>query len=128
MADHDSDLRHHLDDVRQRRRRLLTRRAWTVGAAAAAVCLGTAAIAAWLVRPEGWALVGLTILAVLAATGLGVRAWWPTRRRPSDLQIARLVEERSGGLDDVVATAVEYAGRPEHDRAMAALLAGDATR
>src|SRR3954452_24185422 len=98
MAAHGSALPNHLDDVRRRRRRLLILRAWTLGAAAAAVCLGTAALAAWLVRPEGWTLVGLTAVAALAAAGLLIRAWWPTRRRPSDLQIARLVEERNGGL------------------------------
>ena len=100
MADHGSDPGAHLDDVRRRRRRLLMRRAWTLGAAAAAVCLGTAALAAWLVRPG-------------AGPSSVMRSRWPRWPRPAadprlvadpapaaDLQIARLVEERNGGLDD----------------------------
>ena len=34
----------------------------------------------------------------------------PFRRPPSDLQIARYIEEQAGGLDDVVVTAVQHRG------------------
>ena len=37
-----------------------------------------------------------------------------TRASSTDAQLARLVEERFGGLDDVVVSAVDYAGRDGH--------------
>jgi hypothetical protein len=57
-----------------------------------------------------------------------VRAGWSVRRVPSLHQIARLIEERESRLDDVVATAVDYAARPDATSRMRAALYGDATR
>ncbi len=49
-----------------------------------------------------------------------------SRRSSTELQVARLVEERVGGLDDVVVTAVDYAARAEHLPLMADRLAASA--
>jgi hypothetical protein len=125
MADGLYALRVHLDDIARRRAALGFRRAWTLGASAAAAALFGTVLLVWLAAPGNIALA-LTVLAgsVAASAALAVGLW--PERRPTPLQLARLIEERHGGLDDVVVTAVDYAARPAHDAAMADRLARSA--
>lgn len=106
-------LRALLDDVARRRDALARHRAWTLAATVAAAALGAAALAVWLAAPAGLALVALMGTAVLVGALALVLAW----RRPlvptTARQLARLLEETHGGLDDVVVSAVDYAERPD---------------
>lgn len=115
-------LRALLDDVARRRDALARHRAWTLGAATAAAALGAAALVAWLAAPAGLALVAVMLTAVLvSAIALGLA--WRTRPAPSTArQLARLLEEAHGGLDDVVVSAVDYGERPEAQSTMRARL------
>lgn len=111
------------------RRRWATRarlQAWTLGAAVAAVLLCAGWGATRLVATDGLSLVLTVGFVTLAALAALAAALWPLRRRPTDTQIARFIEERSGGLDDVVATAVAYGERPDASPQMRELLAADA--
>ncbi|MGE0360651.1 MAG: hypothetical protein AB7H93_13115 [Vicinamibacterales bacterium] len=111
-----------LDDIARRRTTLARRRAFSQGGAvAAAVLLVTAALLR-LVAPGHLLLVTAVVLALAAALAALVVALWPGPAA-SALQIARLVEERHGGLDDVVVTAVDYQARADHDPVMAERLA-----
>jgi hypothetical protein len=93
------------------RRRWLKRQrlsAWTVGAAAAAMVCAVGAFTVWLLASEGLALALVALLIVLAVGITLVTAARPSRRPPSDLQLARYIEEQAGGLDDIVVTAVQH--------------------
>ncbi len=97
-----------LAEVRRRWTRRTRLGAWTVGASAAAVILVVGLAAIWLVASEGLSLsVAALLIAALAGVTLAAAAW-PIRHPPSDLQLARYIEEQSGGLDDVVVTAVAH--------------------
>ncbi len=99
-----------LADVRRRWARRALLRAWTLGATTAASMLLVGLLAVWLVAGEGAPLV-LVVGAVSASAVVSlVFALLPLRRPPTDKQVARFIEERSGGLDDVLVTAVEMAG------------------
>lgn len=111
-------LRALLDDVARRRDDLARHRAWTAGAAVAAVALGAAAFAAWLTAPAGLALVALMGVAALLAIVAIVLAWRTRPLATTARQLARLLEETHGGLDDVVVSAVDYAERPDAQPAM----------
>ena len=128
MADELTTLRTFLADIARRRSALAWRRGWTTGACAAALALAATRLAIALVNPTGAAFALLVafgaVVAVLALT-VALRA---TRQSSTDVQLARLVEERFGGLDDVVVTAVDYAGRDGHVPAMADRLAVSALR
>jgi hypothetical protein len=121
-------LRTVLDDIARRRAALSWRRAFTVGAGVAAVVLIVTGTALRLTAPGHLlivAAVGLGIAVAIAALAVSL---WSARGAATPLQIARLVEERHGGLDDVVVTAVDYAARPGHDPSMAERLAQAAVR
>src|SRR5262245_60242981 len=61
--------------------------------------------------PAALASLGLAALVVsLAAVAWGL---WPMRRRPTDAQVARFIEEREPALDDRLASAVDFM-RAEH--------------
>ncbi len=63
--------------------------------------------AVWLVAREGVPLV-LAVVSVSAIAVVSlVFALLQLRQAPTDKQIARFIEERAGGLDDVLVTAVE---------------------
>ena len=75
-------------------------------------------------RPRAsWSSSPRSALGLAVAIAAVVVALWSARVATTPIQIARLVEERLGGLDDVVVTAVDYAARPGHDPAMAERLA-----
>ncbi len=128
MADGLQALRTYLDDIARRRASLAWRRAWTLGAAIAAVTLLVTAGAIRLASPGPLPLVAAVAAGLaVAVAAIGV-ALWSTRGRTTPLQIARLVEERHGGLDDVVVSAVDYAARADHQPAMAERLGRSALR
>jgi archaellum component FlaC len=103
-----------------RRRLHVIRRRWFAAVAlqngarifaAAAVIVALAAIADRWTSPADGAIL-LLALAVLAAIAVAIGlVWWPYRRRPDDLRVARFVEERCPDLDDSIATAVDIARR-----------------
>lgn len=110
MSERFVELRTILAAVRSRWARRAFLRAWTLGAVTAAAVLLVGLLAVWLVAGEGLPLV----LAVIAVTAFAVVALvfalMPLRQPPTDKQIARFIEEQSGGLDDVLVTAVEKGG------------------
>jgi hypothetical protein len=117
-----------LGEVRRRWTRRILLRATALGASAAAVVILAGWVATILLAREGLSLlVVASLVLIIAAFALG-RALWTARHRPTDRQIARLVEERDGGLDDVLATAVEYAARPGASARMRDALMADASR
>ena len=126
MADELTSLRTFLADIARRRSALAWRRGWTTGALSAALVLATTRLAVALAAPTGAAFALLVALgAVVAALALTV-ALRAVRGSSTDRQLARLVEERFGGLDDVVVSAVDYASRADHAPAMADRLAASA--
>ncbi|MDE3155744.1 MAG: hypothetical protein KGN76_11615, partial [Acidobacteriota bacterium] len=106
MTDHYRDIDAVLRHVRRRWRsvRLLEGTARAAVAAAAVLLL---ALWAWLITGgSGRALVvyaALALPAVLAAIAWGL---WRVGRRPTDRQVARLIEERHPELEDRLASAV----------------------
>ncbi len=128
MGERPVELSELLSVVRWRWRRLVWLRAWTLGAGVAAVVVLAGLGAVLIAAPTSAALVAVTFLTVAIAAGSLGRALWPARRQPAPLQLARMIEERVGGLDDVLVTAVEYAERPDHSPQMAHLLERDAAR
>lgn len=117
------DLGARLAEVRRRWMRRVRLTAWTAGAGTAAVLVGVGAFTVWLMAPQGLALafVALAVVVLVGVTlGAAIRA---VRHPPSDLQIARYIEERVGGLDDIVVTAVQHG---EDTSFVAARLAADA--
>ncbi len=128
MADGLHALQSYLEEVSRRRAALAWRQAWTLGAgAAAAVLLVTTALIR-LLGPGDLPLLGLVAAALVSAAVALAVALWPLRATPTPLQVARLVEERHGGLDDVVVTAVDYAARADHQPAIADRLGQAAVR
>ena len=121
-----STLRAVLDEVARRRSALAWRRGWTAGALAAAAALVAVPAAVWLAAPTGGWFVTTVLLGVGVAAASLVVATRGARDTSTERQRARLVEERLGGLDDVVVSAVDYAARDGHQPAMAARLAASA--
>jgi hypothetical protein len=71
--------------------------------------LGVGGLTVWLLASEGLALAFAVLLVLAAVAVTLVCAVWPLRRPPTDVQLARFIEERAGGLDDVVVTAAQHA-------------------
>ena len=121
-----SELRTILADVRRQWTRRALLRAWTLGAVTAAAMLLVGVLAVRLVAREGVPLVfAVAVVSAIAVVSL-VFALLPLRRPPSDKQVARFIEERAGGLDDVLVTAVEKG--LGSDGPMADILVRDAVR
>jgi hypothetical protein len=110
MDERQNELGAVLAEVRRRWTRRVRLGAWSTGALAATMFLGVGGLTVWLLASEGLplAFVVLVVLALVAVTLAA--ALRRVRRPPSDLQLARFIEERAGGLDDVVVTAVEHGG------------------
>jgi len=128
MADELTTLRAVLDDIARRRAALAWRRGWVTGALVAAAALAAARLGVLVLAPTGGAFVALVALAVTIATAAVVVALRAARVTSTPVQLARHLEERLGGLDDVVVTAVDYAARPDHAAPMADRLAATALR
>ena len=110
MTERVSELRAILADVRARWQRQALLRAWTLGAMTAAAMLLVGVLAVWLVASEGIPLVVVVAAVITVALAALLFALLPLRQPPSDRQIARFIEERAGGLDDVLVTAVDKSG------------------
>ncbi len=125
MTERVHELRAILAQVRARWQRLALLRAWTLGAMTAGAMLLVGVLAVWLVASEGIPLVVVVAAVATFACAALLFAVLPLRQHPSDRQIARFIEERAGGLDEVLVTAVDTRGEanPVADR-----LIGDAIR
>jgi hypothetical protein len=125
MTERVSELRGILAEVRARWQRRALLEAWALGALTAAAMVGVGLLAVWLVASEGVPLV----LVVAAVTAVAVTALifavLSLRQTPSDRQIARFIEERAGGLDEVLVTAVD---RSVDGSAIAGVIVNDAVR
>lgn len=113
MAD-EQTLRTVLDETARRRATLAWRQGWTLGGVVAAGALIALRIAAAVLAPTGALLVALVVVAVGIAVAALIVALRGARIASTPTQLARLLEERHGGLDDVVASAVDYAARADH--------------
>ncbi len=96
-----------------------------LGAITAAAMLLVGVLAVWLVASEGIPLVVVVAAVTTVAFAALLFALLPLRQHPSDRQIARFIEERAGGLDEVLVTAVDKSGDATP---VADLLIGDAIR
>jgi archaellum component FlaC len=79
--------------------------------ACASLVIVAAALADRWLGPDGGALLLLAAVAAFATIAVVGRIAWPYRRAPSDLQVARFVEERCPEMDDLIATAVDLSHR-----------------
>src|SRR5262245_12555401 len=113
MTERPVELEAILSDIRRRLTQRLMLRAWTLGAAAAATVTAAGFTAAFLIASEGIPLVFTAVVVAALSTFALARALWPLRRRPTDGQLARFIEEHEPALDDVVVTAVDYRSRPD---------------
>ena len=125
MTERVSELGAILAEVRARWQRQALLRAWMLGAMTAAAMLLVGVLAVWLVASEGIPLVVVVAAVTTVAFAALLLALLPLRQPPSDRQIARFIEERAGGLDDVLVTAVDKGGDANP---VADLLVGDAIR
>ncbi|MEP7342445.1 MAG: DUF4175 family protein, partial [Acidobacteriota bacterium] len=100
--------------VRKRRGLLLTLRGLAITLAVAAALLLLTGFAAYRFRYSAGALITLRVAAVL---GLIATVYFllvrPLRRKISDAQIARLVEEKHPGLEDRFVSAVEFSAEDQ---------------
>ena len=114
-----------LGEVRRRWARRVRLHAWATGALAATMLLGVGALTVWLLASEGLALAFVVLLVIAAVAVTLASAVRPLPHPPTDVQLARFIEERAGGLDDVVVTAAQHGQSPA---APAATLARQAVR
>jgi hypothetical protein len=113
-------IRRLLARVRSRLRAVEVSRAVSRAALAAAATVFLAVLANLLASrasPSPWAFLTIGVIAILTAAGVIVWAVLPLRQRPSDLRLARFVEERVPSLDDRLATAVDVVESGELRRA-----------
>src|SRR5262245_47060022 len=97
--------------VRKRRNLLTVLRGVAITIVVTAAMLLIAAFAAYRFRVSAAAIWSLRIFAVLSVTAAVYFALVrPLRRRVSDSQLARLVEEKHPGIDDRFVTAIEFTG------------------
>ena len=100
--------------VRKRRNLLTVLRGLAITIVATAAMLVIAAFAAYRLRFSVAALWSLRIFAVLSVTAAVYFALVrPLRRRVSDAQLARLVEEKHAGINDRFVTAIEFSGEEQ---------------
>jgi len=126
-------IRRLLDRVRARYRAIEMCHAIVRGALLASAVIGlslAAASVASLAAKSPLALAAIAALALLLAAGAVVWALLPLRERPSDLRVARFVEERVPSLDDRLATAVDVVSSAKYEtmRVLAEPLVTDAAR
>src|SRR5215813_7023594 len=97
--------------VRKRRNLLIVLRGLAMTIAATAALLVITGLAAYRFRFSAAALVSLRIFAVLSVIAAVYFALVrPLRRRSSDYQLARLVEEKHPGVEDRFVSAIEFSG------------------
>ncbi len=122
MSDN-SQLSNIINTVRLRRRTLAIFKGTAATIAFAAGMLLLIAFAAYRFRYHNGTLIGLRVAAI---AGLLASVYFflirPLRQKLSDLKVARLIEEKHEGLQDRLATAVEFEDR-KHQPVIARLLA-----
>src|SRR5918993_2428410 len=128
MSERPVELQAILNEVRRRWTRRSRLHAWAIGAAAATTGLLAGLGAVWLMAPDGIRLVVIVSIVLLLCAGVIGRVLWGFRYSPTNRQIARFIEERESGLDDVVVTAVDYAARPDASARTRDALLTDAAR
>src|SRR5215475_6292327 len=97
--------------VRKRRNLLIVLRGLAITIAATAAMLVIAGLAAYRFRFSAAAIVSLRIFATLSVIAAVYFALVrPLRRRASDAQLARLVEEKHPGMEDRFVSAIEFSG------------------
>jgi hypothetical protein len=123
----DENIRRLIDRVRARWRALCAFHAIGRGALSLVVALGLALVSARGITASPVLLAIITAVASIGALVALVWACLPLRRRPTDAQIARFIEERAPDLDDRLVSAVDRSGRSDA-RPFDALLIADAAR
>ena len=103
------DLRSRIAAVRRRWRAAAALRTAGLAAAVTSVPLALAALVAWVVKPEGAALVAVAAVSLAVALAFAALLLRRFPRRPSDLTTARFIEEQAAGLDDGLVSAVQVA-------------------
>ena len=125
MTERVGELRGILAEVRARWQRRTLLEAWALGGLTAGSMVFVGVLAVWLVASEGVPLV-LVVAAVIAVALTSLLfALLSLRQTPSDRQIARFIEERAGGLDDVLVTAVD---KSQDSTPIAGVIVNDAVR
>ena len=100
-----------IDRVRTRWRAQRLFEATVRGALAGSAAIGVALVAArWSAGAPALLAFVIGTSLLLAAVALG-RAFWPLRRSPGDIQVARFIEERAPALEDRLVSAVDVASR-----------------
>ena len=82
-------------------------RAATQAAVASLGLLGLVLITDRFIQPADTPMVWLSLTALALAVTVVVRTLWPLRHTPSDLQVARYIEERCPDLEDRLASATD---------------------
>ena len=108
MDERQNELGAVLAEVRRRWNRRARLGAWTIGAMTAATMFGVGLFTVWLLASEGLALAFVVLVVTAFVLVTLASAARPPHHPPTDLQIARYIEEQAGGLDDVVVTAVQH--------------------
>lgn len=103
-----------IDDVRRRWFVVVALRTLSIATVAAAVPVAAGAAAAWLVAPEGAALIALAAVTGIGALAAGCAVLWRMPPRPTDRTTARFIEEQAadlnlGRLNDSLVSAVQVA-------------------
>jgi hypothetical protein len=128
MSERSGQLQAILSEVRRR----WMRRSWLHASTLAGAAAATVVLAGWgatvLVARQGIPLLVVAVIVGLACVAVVGRAVASVRRGPTERQIARLIEEREPELDDIVATAVDYASRPDATPRLREGLFDDAAR
>src|SRR5436190_3046371 len=125
---HDNAVRELIDRVRKRWRAQRLFEATVRGALAGSAAIGVALVAArWSTGAPGLLAFVIATALLLAAAALG-RAFWPLRRSPGDIQVARFIEERAPALEDRLVSAVDVANPRHATPLFADLMLADAGR
>ena len=126
-------IRRLLARVRSRYRAIAVCHAIVRAALAASAVVGLALAAASVASLAARSPIALAVVAASAVVLSGGAVVWallPLRQRPSDLKVARFVEERVPSLDDRLATAVDVVSSAKYEttRVLAEPLVTDAAR
>ncbi len=107
MDHHHQDIRELLGRVRARWRALSILRAIVRAALASSAALVLAILAAWAAGAAPTALAAIGAGALVLALAGGLWGLAPLRRIPSEIRVARFVEERAPSLEDRLVSAVD---------------------
>src|SRR5205823_6135551 len=111
---HYQTIRELIQRVRARWRTLSLFHATVRGALAAAAVLAAALLVARWADRAPIALAAIGVVACALAVAAIARAAAPLRHGPSDLRVARFIEERAPSLDDRLVTAVDVVSSGRH--------------